>query len=157
MELEGFEAFYKECTHPLFYNGDLHTANDIRSITTRFPRLAGIVIGRGLLANPALALEYKQGTPISSDEHIKKVYYGHKGISEHTLEGDEIFNHQYSTGYDLHLYSENNAFTIARSESSVCLQIMLVTITFPKMERKLYLPLPIILVKKFNMSRLPSL
>ena len=49
----------------------------------------------------------------------KKVYYGHKGISEHTLEGDEIFNHQYSTGYDLHLYSENNAFTIARSEISV--------------------------------------
>lgn len=43
------------------------------------------------------------------------------------------------------------------SESSVCLQIMLVTMTFPKMERKLYLPLPIILVKNFNMSRLPSL
>lgn len=59
VDLEGFEAFYKECTHPLFYNGDLHTANDIRSITTRL-RLAGIVIGRGLLANPALALEYKQ-------------------------------------------------------------------------------------------------
>lgn len=37
VDLEGFEAFYKECTHPLFYNGDLHTANDIRSITTRFP------------------------------------------------------------------------------------------------------------------------
>ena len=73
VDLEGSEAFYKECTHPLFYNGDLHTANDIRSITTRFPRLAGIVIGRGLLANPALALEYKQGTPISSDEMAKKV------------------------------------------------------------------------------------
>ena len=73
VDLEGFEAFYKECTHPLFYNGDLHTANDIRSITTRFPRLAGIVIGRGLLANPALALEYKQGTPISPDEMAKKV------------------------------------------------------------------------------------
>lgn len=73
VDLEGFEAFYKECTHPLFYNGDLHTAEDIRSITTRFPRLAGIVIGRGLLANPALALEYKQGTPVSSDEMAKKV------------------------------------------------------------------------------------
>nr|DAG69182.1 MAG TPA: hypothetical protein [Caudoviricetes sp.] len=48
------------------------------------------------------------------------------------------------------------SFTLL-SESSVCLQIMLVTMTFPKMERKLYLPLPIILVKKFNMSRLPSL
>ena len=73
VDLEGFEAFYKECTHPLFYNGDLHTAEDIRSIATRFPRLAGIVIGRGLLANPALALEYKQGTPVSSDEMAKKV------------------------------------------------------------------------------------
>lgn len=48
------------------------------------------------------------------------------------------------------------SFTLL-SESSVCLQIMLVTMTFPKMERKLYLPLPIILVKNFNMSRLPSL
>lgn len=72
VDLEGFEAFYKECTHPLFYNGDLHTAEDIRSIATRFPRLAGIVIGRGLLANPALALEYKQGTPVSSDEMAKR-------------------------------------------------------------------------------------
>lgn len=48
------------------------------------------------------------------------------------------------------------SFTLL-SESSVCLQIMLVTMTFPKTERKLYLPLPIILVKNFNMSRLPSL
>lgn len=52
-------------------------------------------------------------------EHIKKVYYGHNGISEHTLEGDEIFNHQYPTGYDLHLYSDTNAFTISKSEISV--------------------------------------
>lgn len=37
VDLEGFEAFYKECTHPLLYNGDLHTVEDIRSVTTRFP------------------------------------------------------------------------------------------------------------------------
>lgn len=65
-----------------------------------------------------LKLKTKDGK-VQEYEQIKKVYYGHKGISEHTLEGDEIFNHQYSTGYDLHLYSENNAFTIARSEISV--------------------------------------
>lgn len=47
------------------------------------------------------------------------------------------------------------SFTLL-SENSVCLQIMFVTMTFPKMERKLYLPFPIILFKKFNMSRLPS-
>lgn len=51
--------------------------------------------------------------------HINKVYYGHKGISEYNLEGENIFDHQYSTGYDLHLYSENNAFTISKSEIAI--------------------------------------
>lgn len=80
VNLEGFEAFYKECAHPLFYNGDLHTVEEIRSITARFPRLAGVVIGRGLLANPALALEYKQGATISSDEMVEKVSQLHTEV-----------------------------------------------------------------------------
>lgn len=73
VDLEGFNAFYEGCNKPLYYNGDLHTVEDIRSVTARFPKLAGIVIGRGLLANPALALEYRQGTPVSSDEMAQKV------------------------------------------------------------------------------------
>lgn len=73
VDLEGFNAFYEGCNKPLYYNGDLLTAEEIRTITARFPKLAGIVIGRGLLANPALALEYRQGAPISSDEMAKKV------------------------------------------------------------------------------------
>lgn len=73
VDLNGFEAFYKECSKPLLYNGDLHTLEDIQSITERFPRLAGLVIGRGLLSNPALALEYQQGKALSTDEIAKKV------------------------------------------------------------------------------------
>lgn len=73
VDLNGFEAFYKGCSKPLFYNGDLHTLEDIQSVTERFPRLAGLVIGRGLLANPALALEYQQGKALSTDEIAKKV------------------------------------------------------------------------------------
>ena len=52
-------------------------------------------------------------------EHITKVYYGHKGISEYTLEGAEIFEHHYPTSYDLHLYSEDSAYTISRSNIAV--------------------------------------
>lgn len=73
VDLNGFEAFYKECSKPLLYNGDLHTLGDIQSVIERFPRLAGLVIGRGLLANPALALEYQQGKALSTDEMAKKV------------------------------------------------------------------------------------
>lgn len=58
---EGFENFYRQCTHPLYYNGDVVSLQDIADLTARFPRLKGVVIGRGLLANPALAAEYKAG------------------------------------------------------------------------------------------------
>ena len=68
VDLKGFEAFYNECNHPLIYNGDLLTVEDIQTISERFPRLAGIMIGRGRLANPALALEYQQGHPLSEKD-----------------------------------------------------------------------------------------
>lgn len=73
VDLAAFEAFYDGCRHPLFYNGDLLTVADIQSVALRFPRLAGIVIGRGLLANPALAAEYRQGEPLSADEKGEKL------------------------------------------------------------------------------------
>ena len=40
---------------------------------TRFPNLSGIMIGRGLLANPALAYEYQQGVALSREEMLGKV------------------------------------------------------------------------------------
>ncbi|WP_418698783.1 tRNA-dihydrouridine synthase family protein [Bacteroides sp.] len=92
VDLSGFEAFYEGCNKPLLYNGDLHTTEDIRSITARFPRLAGVVIGRGLLANPALAVEYRQGKPLSSDEMARKVSQLHSevfGKYEELLQGGE--------------------------------------------------------------------
>lgn len=73
VDLNAFEAFYDGCNKPLFYNGDIHTVEDIQAISTRFPKLAGIVIGRGLLANPALAWEYREGKPLSPDEMARKV------------------------------------------------------------------------------------
>lgn len=80
VDLQGFEAFYNECRHPLVYNGDLHTVEDIQLITERFPRLAGLMIGRGLLANPALATEYQQGYPFSTNEMREKLLAFHSEV-----------------------------------------------------------------------------
>lgn len=80
VNLNDFEAFYKECRHPLLYNGDLLTITDINAITERFPNLAGIMIGRGLLSNPALALEYQQGHPITKAEIREKISLFHADI-----------------------------------------------------------------------------
>lgn len=69
---EAFEAFYKECEHPLYYNGDILTLEDIQAVTERFPRLEGVMIGRGLLANPALAQEYAEGQVLAGEERLRK-------------------------------------------------------------------------------------
>lgn len=80
VDLDGFAAFQKMCEHPLIYNGDLHTVEDIQRISERFPQLAGIMLGRGLLANPALALEYKENRTLSSDEMGEKLRSMHTSV-----------------------------------------------------------------------------
>lgn len=80
VDLNSFEEFYNECRHPLIYNGDLLTVDDIHTITAHFPRLAGVMIGRGLLANPALAVEYHQGHPFTESEMREKLRLFHADV-----------------------------------------------------------------------------
>ena len=52
---------------PLVYNGDLFTPEDCERLEAQMPSSA-LMIGRGLLANPALAREYAGGAPIAVPE-----------------------------------------------------------------------------------------
>ena len=67
-----FAEFAKVCKHPLIYNGDVTTLDDINKISTVYPTLKGIMIGRGLLMNPALASEYKNEEIMSDKEKKDK-------------------------------------------------------------------------------------
>lgn len=69
LDFEGFEAFYRDCKHPLVFNGDLTEVHQIRYMEDRYPNLGGIMIGRGLLANPTLSAQYKgipSDTPLNT-------------------------------------------------------------------------------------------
>ena len=93
VDLEAFQRFYAECEKPLIYNGDLLTLEDIEIISNRFPRLGGLMIGRGLLANPALAIEYQQGAPLSLKEKIEKIRLLHADVFSqygNLLEGGDL-------------------------------------------------------------------
>ena len=93
VDLEAFQRFYAECEKPLIYNGDLLTLDDINTISNRFPRLGGLMIGRGLLANPALAIEYQQGVPLSPKEKIEKIRLLHADVFSqygNLLEGGDL-------------------------------------------------------------------
>lgn len=80
VNLNGFAAFMDACKHPVVYNGDINSLQDFQQIRDRFPALAGIMIGRGLLANPALALECGQGKVLSPDEIAQKLQSMHQSV-----------------------------------------------------------------------------
>ena len=61
------EAVRKGIPQPV-YNGDLRTAEDVQSLLSRGLRPAGIMIGRGLLANPALARQIRGGAEAGKTE-----------------------------------------------------------------------------------------
>lgn len=104
VDLDAFAAFAEVCQKPLIYNGDLLTVEDIQRIEKRFPQLAGIMIGRGLLANPALAMEYKTGVSLSPEQLREKLRTLHATVYaryEGQLQGgDEQMLHKIKPFWD---------------------------------------------------------
>jgi tRNA-dihydrouridine synthase len=58
---EAFAACLEALVHPVVYNGDINRVSDFRKRATRFPAVAGWMIGRGALANPFLPSILKTG------------------------------------------------------------------------------------------------
>lgn len=58
-----FASFCDACRHPLLYNGDVQTLQDLHVLERDFPQLSGIMLGRALLGNPCLSAEYASGQP----------------------------------------------------------------------------------------------
>lgn len=83
VDMESFRVFYETCKHPLYYNGDLTTVEDIHRIETEYPRLAGLMIGRGLLARPTLAKEYAEGKEMSLEARISLLMQMHERLKTH--------------------------------------------------------------------------
>ena len=76
-DVEAFAEFFEACKHPVIYNGDVTSLADIQRLEQQFPSLKGIMIGRGLLANPALGIEYSQGHELPVEELCRLVQAMH--------------------------------------------------------------------------------
>mgnify|MGYP005759440661 FL=1 len=59
MDLFAYGAEHSRC--PVCYNGDIRTGEDMRALEERFPALDRVMIGRGLLVDPALHLQLRGG------------------------------------------------------------------------------------------------
>lgn len=91
VDMQSFAQFLQGCEKPVIYNGDITTPEQIDFISKQYPNIHGIMIGRGLLARPSLALEYQQGITLDQEEQIVRVLDLHTLLYEHystVLQGD---------------------------------------------------------------------
>lgn len=91
-EGESFARFLAGCRHPLFYNGDLISQEKMQAVASSFPGVAGLMMGRGLLASPWLAWEYREGKRMDEDEKRERLQAFHRLLAEGyaaRLEGGE--------------------------------------------------------------------
>ena len=68
VNLEMFAYALSESRCPVVYNGDITTVEDYQRITERFPQVDRIMIGRGLIGNPALVRQIRGGEALSEEE-----------------------------------------------------------------------------------------
>lgn len=81
--MEAFGECYDVCKHPLIYNGDIRTLEDIRLLEQKYPKLAGVMIGRGLLARPWLSAEHESGKEYSEDNRRRLLHDMHDQLKAH--------------------------------------------------------------------------
>ena len=67
-DLDTFSLFLEKSLHPVVYNGDIYSVEDYQKICARFPACSALMLGRGLIANPALAREIRGGSPLQKAE-----------------------------------------------------------------------------------------
>lgn len=89
--MDAFQGIAGESEAPAIFNGDIRTPAEIAAIIDRFPGIAGVMTGRGILARPSLYEEYDTGCELPVSERIARMLRLHDHILDHyskTLCGD---------------------------------------------------------------------
>lgn len=66
--MESFSKAYADSNNTVCYNGDMRTAEDQKRLAEEFPGLDVFMMGRGVLADPALARRIRGGAPAEKAE-----------------------------------------------------------------------------------------
>lgn len=77
---EAFARYLPQCAAPVCYNGDLTTPEELAALKARFPTLSGVMVGRGLVADPALLRRAAGGPAMTKPElrgYVEQLYQGY--------------------------------------------------------------------------------
>ena len=65
---EVFAEWVGQRTCPIAYNGDIFTREDYREFARKFPQVEAVMLGRGMITNPALIRELRGGALLQKEE-----------------------------------------------------------------------------------------
>lgn len=74
---------------PVAYNGDLFTCEDVASLASRYPGTCHVMLGRGILANPALA-RMLGGGPAATREELHRFHDALFSAYEQEMGGNAV-------------------------------------------------------------------
>jgi len=117
--LKIFEQALILSKNPVCYNGDIFTIDDYKKFCTDFPSVDTLMLGRGLLSNPAMIGHIKNNNKLEKEllkEFHDKLYEDYKGI----LFGDRniLFKMKELWFYMIQFFSNNEKYAkkIRKSE-----------------------------------------
>ena len=73
VNLDAFEKALSASANPVCYNGDINTPDDCSKVLERFPKTQSIMIGRGLVSDPALAQKLCGGS--DGDKNVLQAFH----------------------------------------------------------------------------------
>ena len=89
--LDVFADILKESRNPVVYNGDLFNVEKVKEFREKFPTAGTVMIGRGLIRNPALAEMILQEETEPEADILPRIREFHDALFEHyreTMSGD---------------------------------------------------------------------
>ena len=84
--LDVFTDILKESRNPVVYNGDLFTVEKVKEFREKFPTVGTVMIGRGLIRNPALAEMILQEETEPEADILPRIREFHDALFEHYRE-----------------------------------------------------------------------
>lgn len=91
--MEMFAYAYENSKNPICYNGDIFKAEDYKKLAETYPKLEAVMLGRGMLANPAL-LEEISGEGKASKKRIRAFHDELLAVYEEMLFGEITVLHK---------------------------------------------------------------
>jgi len=97
--------------NPVCYNGDIFNVKDYEQLVENYPSLQAVMLGRGIIANPALIREIKNDDKLDKQKIMDfhdAIYKGYQQI----LSGDKnvLFKMKEVWFYMIHLFAESDKY-----------------------------------------------